>query len=665
MSADTRKPATEAAVEAAGDYVRYIVVVHGMGEPRENSTLLPVINRFAHARSELDWRGTPVGSGTKASRLKRKVLAWLFPWTVKKPGPAGVTLGQLRGISGKRPWVEFEGIPKAGTYDRPFIGTPSDSGENLRFVDIFWGDISQEHFEKAGQSVGTWSSSLITRLRNSNRNPAWAVDLLQGIRRAVLPVQRLLSLRDPKLNDFIFNRFLGDVQMYGEDPCCRGRAIRRLHDRLARVQAEHDAAEDNRVNEAKKARKKVSKREARYTIIAHSLGTIMTLDALMFALADAKLREDGKIEGVSFDGYGDPVEDPDPRYRPPARQDKPDDRKTEPVEKDELPGTEWIARVDHLVTMGSPIDKFLVIWWYNYEHLKTTKWMDAKLLKKRAEFGRIEHYNYCDEQDPVGHELDIAYSYSAVRTVLGCEYTGQSGKTFCAPNEDEVFVRYVVPGLAHIEYWKDQQLFDRILALTVDNCAPSAVDGMWYRADVYKRVLAVSHRFIPAAFLLVGGYCFARVVLADGLVSRVVPIAVAAGVLWLGCRAIQLMTEWRQALAVKRGVKVPEPVDTAVSAALRSAKTAKSRKKLGEKMTRWIVAPFWGWSVVSLLAVVGISVLRAARESGLLPPFMVSHLSLITETAVVLYSVSICGMILYGWRAEWYRKSQEKWAKYK
>ena len=49
------------------------------------------------------------------------------------------------------------------------------------------------------------------------------------------------------------------------------------------------------------------------------------------------------------------------------------------------PRRDWIRNVDAFVTLGSPIDKYLVLWWHNYEHLvpPRTTWVDEQLLGQR------------------------------------------------------------------------------------------------------------------------------------------------------------------------------------------------------------------------------------------------------------------------------------------
>lgn len=77
---------------------------------------------------------------------------------------------------------------------------------------------------------------------------------------------------------------------------------------------------------------------------------------------------------------------------------------------------------------------------------------------------KIKHYNFCDEQDPVGHHLDMARS------------TDIYGHIFSTPDQsDIVYQRYGVPGLAHNMYWDDDDLFKGILEQIIDN-SQSSID---------------------------------------------------------------------------------------------------------------------------------------------------------------------------------------------
>lgn len=130
--------------ESESTPVTYVVVVHGMGEQKENETVIKVVNRFAEARR-----------GAKG-KDNRDVL----------------TLGQATGQTGlsnltptEQPWMEFEGIPtKRIKFKKAFLGEPSSSGNNLRFVDLWWADILQEANRHAGQDVEDWAKGLLGRL---------------------------------------------------------------------------------------------------------------------------------------------------------------------------------------------------------------------------------------------------------------------------------------------------------------------------------------------------------------------------------------------------------------------------------------------------------------------------------------------------------------------
>jgi hypothetical protein len=73
-------------------------------------------------------------------------------------------------------------------------------------------------------------------------------------------------------------------------------------------------------------------------------------------------------------------------------------------------------------------------------------------------FPKIRHYNYCDEQDPVGHHLDLIKDKGAYDLI----FDNKEGE------RDVVFNQYVTPGVAHVKYWEDQILMRRILHQTVD-----------------------------------------------------------------------------------------------------------------------------------------------------------------------------------------------------
>lgn len=474
------------------DHVRYVIVVHGIGKQRKNETVLEVINRFAEVRA--------------GARTKQK----------GDPLTLGMLSGQTADINqrtGKpNPWIEFEGIPCSPTAKPvgPFLGRPAtnNDGDNIRFVDVHWADIMRDQYEEVGEDVAVWSSSLIERLRQNPKRPRWALDLLTALRESILLVQYVMRLKFPILAIEIFNEFLGDVQLYGEYGPCRGQGVRIFHDLMAEVQAAHNLEQEERKNHKKPVK------EARYTIIAHSLGSIMSLDALLYACAN---RNSGPGVHPHFQGY----------LRNNERQDPLDSTKR------------WIGNVDALVTLGSPIDKYLVVWWLNYEYLAKPAWL--VMPQRNGQNHNILHFNYSDEQDPVGGELDIAYTKPAVKTLF-------------EESENLVFTRYPIPAVAHNDYWKDLNLFNEIVHRAVDNATQTTQRLKTLKPFVlraYLCALGINYFLIPAVFWLVLGFSVTLGAYTDSWHIRIMSLFLFGGTLYVGRRVFHFIIEGRQVVLSK------------------------------------------------------------------------------------------------------------------
>ena len=469
----------------AAGAVRYIIVVHGMGESRFNETVLAVVNRFAEARSATVW-----------------------------PPPAEiVSLGMACGQTGlensvvNQPWLEFVGIPRdpLPLSNEPFYGggqTSPPGRLNLRFVDMHWKDLLAGAWPSVGQDPDLWLDALVGRLRRKDqwdqKVPQWALETLGILRETIRLIHAFLRLRFKSFDELVFGQYLGDVQLYGEYAMVRGQAVRRFHQRLAAIEACHRAKGD-----------RYSSKPAHYTVISHSLGTVMAMDALLYAHAkDSKRSEKGSGQGVPLAGYFDPDMDA------------------------ESPNVDWIERVDALVTLGSPIDKFLTIWWLNYLHLNDTRpWLNPVARK-------IRHFNFCEEQDPVGQHLFLLETAEAYKQVFHKE-------------QDEVYTRYVWPGLAHIAYWKDRALFEWILRRAVDQQPPSPPEPQWYNPRLHNQILFITYIFIPFIVVAVSFFTFTLAFGAQTLHAAVAATLVFAGTTLVGRYLIDLMVIWRQVLRNK------------------------------------------------------------------------------------------------------------------
>jgi hypothetical protein len=448
---------------AAKKTVHYVIAVHGIGEQRKNETVLPVISEFAAARHNQEKHSNQL------------------------------TLGLLASESTDTLWIELDDIPaQAGAALKnprwqPKVAT-SPHGNNIRFLDFVWSGVAREQHPQVGETVSTWSGKLINRLQarqeDGNGKLEWIIFLMQNMRKGVLLIQWLLNLKAGSLSNKVFNDFLGDVELYGDFPNTRGRAVRLFHELMAELHASH-------------AREFGDRADPQYTIIAHSLGTVMTLDAITYAHANLSSRtSDENLDEptvVHFPGYSGKNFSGDDNWPGKVRDIGPDTP---------LPSTEWIKYLSSYVTLGSPIDKFLAMWTENYQHLNSDEWFDAELKEWRTSH-KIRHFNYSDEQDPVGFELNILQSSKAWDELMEL-------------GEDVVFARYPVPGVAHVDYWEDYDLMYRILNVAIDNRSETLNPGdkpaghytEWFRRCEYVKGLFYSHVVAPiigwaiATFLL-------------------------------------------------------------------------------------------------------------------------------------------------------------------
>ena len=242
-------------------------------------------------------------------------------------------------------------------------------------------------------------------------------------------------------------------------------------------------------------------------VIAHSLGSVMSFDALMYASAKPNVRK-GECGHWEFPGY----------------------RESSNGNCNEAPSTDWIRRVESFVTLGSPIDKYLMIWWMNYRYLCTADCLEDTDGDER---GRIRHFNYCDELDPVGHHLEVV--------------SGTNGyKAIFKKCEDIVFNRYGVPGVAHNEYWVDLELWRRILAQSVDKREGSNDVPAWFVKRKYRQLLRWLYVWVPLAVVGVGGGALTLALAVSSWQTAVVSAGTFAVVLYLGRRLIDLAVWWRQ-----------------------------------------------------------------------------------------------------------------------
>jgi hypothetical protein len=293
-----------------------------------------------------------------------------------------------------------------------------------------------------------------------------------------------------------------------------------------------------------------------YTVIAHSLGSIMSFDAIVYAHAVESVRKERAsaahlCPSLPFLGYTDKAEGEEETWKAlvdelrPLKGDKTFLNCQEKYLKDwdnqqstvTIPPLRWSDCLDNFITLGSPIDKYHVLWWQNYFHMglgsefggACDNWWETDKPK-------ILHYNLCDEQDPVGHNLDVSQGTRNYENFFDID-----------KSKDVVFRRYAVPGLAHVKYWEDTELFKRVIGEVIDKKSGPDLDveNREFRepAGVYQKALTWAYFRIPfIAAIITGGLlsyglweilpCLLRgELLCDWSVDRIAAI-LAAVLLW-------------------------------------------------------------------------------------------------------------------------------------
>jgi len=119
----------------------------------------------------------------------------------------------------------------------------------------------------------------------------------------------------------------------------------------------------------------------------------------------------------------------------------------------------WANKIRGLMTLGSPIDKHLVLWPELFGEGPPAHKPDAP----------IQWRNYYDRGDPIGFNLEDVRSWISVH--------GWTKVFEFERKHDHGFVRYPLPGKAHVDYWTDAAVFGHFISDVVkeppaDSTAP-------------------------------------------------------------------------------------------------------------------------------------------------------------------------------------------------
>ncbi len=299
--------------------------------------------------------------------------------------------------SASPPLGAFHSDPEA---PRPayFPGLRSDRLGEVGFAEVYWAAETRAPATEGYtlEEARRWAATLVERLRARKQAERLIdFDLLEQILgeliETIAVTDRLLSLaRKANLGDFdlkrILDQFLGDVQFFTDFSWYRQRIVGRFNEVLTRIHDNHP--------------------EAEIVLIAHSEGTVVAFTGLLLAAAG---------------------------------QDAAGKQTAEPAG--------WLPKVRALMTLGSPIDKHLVLWPEIWREIGPPVAVPA---------APISWWNYYDHGDPVGFELDTAREWLTKR--------GFAALFDFDDARDCGFTRYPFPGKSHVDYWTDDQLFGHFFA---------------------------------------------------------------------------------------------------------------------------------------------------------------------------------------------------------
>ena len=324
----------------------------------------------------------------------------------------------------------------------------------IGFAEVYWADIPRA-IQKKGYTIEeakAWAGTVVERIRArygpelkkqfdfQSEDFRDAANVLLEMIETIKILANLLFLAEkmgfPKFDlDDLLTSYLGDVQLVADFPAKRQKILQRFSDVL-------DALWKGVLL------KQESKPEI--YIVAHSEGTVIAFMALLRAMS---LPTRGEVA-------------------PPPRP-------------------EWIDQVRGFMTIGSPIDKHLILW--------PSVW-DAYNTPGPPVNPPIRWRNYYDYGDPVGFDLDTARDWMK-------DHRWNPAFEF-EQKDDFGFSRYPLPGAAHNDYWSDEVVFGHFIQTVVG--APPAL-GCDFTAPKWNRNLARIFSYVSpyllAFLLLYGGTC--------------------------------------------------------------------------------------------------------------------------------------------------------------
>ncbi|SAK54919.1 hypothetical protein AWB77_01577 [Caballeronia fortuita] len=308
----------------------------------------------------------------------------------------------------------------------PYTAAQRDFYSALGFAEVYWADIPREVVKQDDtlEESKAWGLSIVSRAQATymlnvderKLEPAdfsLASGVVEEVVETVAVMQSLLAVTEkagifkfdlaPMLRDYV-----GDVQLVADFRQHRETIVFRFH----RVMERLVALATERCQCAPEV-----------YIVAHSEGTVISFLGILQALSMPTV--------------------------------------TDPKDSEQIIGTDWVQSLRGFMTIGSPIDKHILLWPKLWEGMALKSEMNGDAVTQTERPGgpitlpsRIRWRNYYDFGDPVGFALDTARAYLDHRGCLAFEFE---------PVHDIGFSRYWLPGKAHTDYWTDGDVFGHFI----------------------------------------------------------------------------------------------------------------------------------------------------------------------------------------------------------
>jgi hypothetical protein len=354
---------------------------------------------------------------------------------------------------------------------RPLDENAQGDAAGIGFAESFWADLPQDVVKEGRtlEETKAWARTVVARARiycdrarkdnNAIVEPDFdlGIEVLDEIIQTIHVIENILSIADRmglvhfELKE-ILDEYVNDVQIVTEFESHRREIIGRFHTAMDQIYRKHCEGQD---------------KPAKLHIVAHSEGTVVSLLGLLHAMHG----EDFSTNAAS------------PNARP-----------------------TWLQHVHGYMTIGSPIDKHLLLWpglWRDLQPgranvLADVIDSDGKVIE-RANRHQIRWRNYYDFGDPVGFKLETARTWIKLREAHMFEFEEQ---------HDIGFARYLLPGKAHNDYWSDPEVFEHFVQDVVDRKTGDTTPLPKRRWN--RRLVAAFSPLLPYAFsaviLMVGVY---------------------------------------------------------------------------------------------------------------------------------------------------------------